>query len=117
MSNGIDLINIKKFTKILAKTNLLNKCFTQNELEYIKKTNNNISTIAGLFASKEAFLKSLNKGINNYDLKDIEILHNKDNSPYINISNKIKKDIDYKDISLSISHDGNYAIAIVTILF
>lgn len=117
ITNGIDIINIQRFSKLITKETFFNKNFTNNEINYIKKTNYNLSTIAGLYASKEAFLKAIKKGINNYSLKDIEINHNEENAPFIALHNIIKKDIEYQDISLSISHDGNYAIAEVFILF
>ncbi len=117
ISNGIDLINIDRFKNLINNPTFLNNNFTNNELDYIKKANQNILTMAGIYASKEALLKALKKGINDYSLKDIEILHTDNSAPYINLHNNIKKDIDFKNISLSISHDGNYAIAMILILF
>ena len=65
--------------------------FNTNELEYIKKSNNSSKTIAGLYASKEAFLKSLKMGINNYSLLDIEIIHDYNRCPSIILHGQIKK--------------------------
>ncbi len=111
--NGIDIVYIKRFENI--KDGFIEKCFTTNEIEYINTKANKLETMAGIFASKEAFLKSINKGIDDYSLLDIEVLH-KNNIPYITLHNELKKDIDYKEISLSISHDGSYAVASVIIL-
>lgn len=113
LSNGIDLIEINKFTNLINNTTFLNKNFSINELAYLNK-HHNIQTLAGLYASKEAFLKALGVSLDGYDLKNIEILHDDKGKPYINL---IKKDIDYKNISLSISHDNNMAIASVIIIF
>ena len=109
-SNGIDLVKIDRFEKLKNNNSFMNKTFTKKELEYINFRDNNTSTIAGLYASKEAFLKALKKGLNYCPLKDIEILHN-NNAPYIVFHNESS----IKNISLSISHDGDYAIAIVSI--
>ncbi len=118
MSNGIDIVYIKRFENLINNENFLNKCFTTNEIQYINSKNiHKLETIAGIYASKEAFLKSIKKGINDYSVKDIEILHNKNSDPYIILHNEIKKDIEYTSISLSISHDNDYAIASVIILF
>ena len=114
-SCGVDITEIKRFSKLIQNKDFLNKYFTQKELSYINGKTNKLETIAGIFASKEAFLKSINKGINEYDLKSIEILHNELGAPYLNIHKDIKKDIDLRDTSLSISHDGNYAIAFVIV--
>lgn len=117
ISSGIDIVEIERFSKLINDDNFLNKYFTSNELDYIKKRNNNLSTIAGIYASKEAFLKAIKKRMNIYPINDIEILHNEENAPYIVLHNQIKKDIEYQSISISISHDGHYAIAEVIILF
>ena len=113
ISNGIDLIKIDRFSTLIDNNKFMNDNFNTNEIKYI---NNNVQTLAGLFCAKEALLKALKKGINNYSLKDIEINHDSNSAPYIILHNKIKEDFNVKDISLSISHDGDYAIAIVLLI-
>ena len=115
-SVGIDLLNNNRFEKIKENETFMNNTFTEQEIEYIKSKDNYNGTIAGIFCSKEAFLKAIKKGINNYSLKDIEINHDSNSAPYIILHNKIKEDFNVKDISLSISHDGDYAIAIVLLI-
>lgn len=107
--NGIDIVKIDRFKELINNETFLNKNFNNNEIKYI---NNNITTLAGLYSCKEAFLKALKKGINNYSLKDIEILHDDNKAPYIIFHNDLKID----NISVSISHDGDYAISIVSII-
>ena len=115
ISNGIDLINISRFENLINDNTFLESIFNPSEIEYINK-HKSLDTIAGLFASKEAMLKALKKVINNYSLKDIEILHDSNNAPYVVLHNEIKKENDIDNISLSISHDSDYAIAIVTLI-
>ena len=117
ISNGIDIIKIDRFNKYNNKPDLLKTFFNDSEIDYIIKSNYSSSTMAGLYASKEAFLKSIDKGINDYSLLDIEVLHDNNRSPYIKLNGELKKT--YKNLtnmSLSISHDGDYAIAIVTLI-
>lgn len=117
ISNGIDIIEIKRFDKYKNDLKFLSTIFNNNEIKYIKKSNYSSNTIAGLFAAKEAFLKSLKKGINNYSLLDIEITHDDNKAPSIILHGELKKT--YKNLSnmsLSISHDHEYAIAIVTLI-
>lgn len=116
INNGIDLINIKRFEKLKNNISFMKKVFTESELEYLNKTEYNLSTIAGLYAAKEAFLKSIKKGINDYSLLDIEILHDSNKSPYIVLKGQLKKTYNTTNMSLSISHDGEYAIAIVSFI-
>lgn len=111
MSNGIDIVYINRFKDLINNEKFLSNNFTSNEIKYI---NNSLTTMAGIYAAKEAFLKAIKKGINSYPLNLIEIYHI-DNAPYIKVRKEIKETFD-KETSLSISHDKEYAIAIVTII-
>ena len=117
ISNGIDIVKIDRFDKYKNDLNLMKKLFNESELDYIKNANNSSETIAGLYAAKESFLKALKKGINDYSLLDIEISHNSDRAPFIILHNELKKTYPniHENMSLSISHDGEYAIAICTL--
>ncbi len=114
-SVGIDLIYVKRFDKLKNNITFLKRVFTDDELEYIKKKNFNNETMAGIFCAKEAFLKSIKKGIDSYSLKDIEIIHNENNAPLILLHNDLFNTYKNCNISLSISHDKDYATAIVLI--
>ena len=115
MNIGTDIVKINRFKKLSTNKTFMNKVFLHDELQYIESKNYNIDTIAGLFAAKEAFLKAIKMGINNYSLKDIQISHDNNNAPYILLHSTLKNILINKHIDLSISHDGNYAIAIVII--
>lgn len=110
ISNGIDIVQISRLDKLKINDNFMKKIFRDNELNYIKKHNNSSKTIAGMYAAKEAFLKAIKKGINDYALIDIEIIHDSNSAPYILLHNTLDNS-NYKSISISISHDGDYAIA------
>lgn len=114
ISTGVDLVYIKRFEFLKEKDSFMKNNFTKSEINYIAK-HNSLSTIAGIYASKEAFLKAIGKGINDYSLRDIEIDHNSDNKPFILLHNNLKIEYNSINISLSISHDGDYAIAMVTV--
>ena len=89
---GNDIVLISRIEKSIKSPSFLNKVFTENERLYCKKVEN----FAGLFAAKEAYFKALGTGIK-LPLSD-------NGKPYF-------KGIDNCD--LSISHDGDYAIATV----
>ncbi len=114
-SVGIDILNVNRMEKIKNKEKFMKNIFNEKEIEYIQKKNNNNQTIAGLYCAKEAFLKAIKKGIDYYSLKDIEVSHNEDGAPFIILHNELEKKYKNIDISLSISHDGEYATAIVLI--
>ena len=114
MTNGIDIVQINRFEKLKTNTTFMNNTFNQRELEYIEKRNYINSTIAGMFAAKEALLKALKKGIDNCSLKNIEITHDSNNCPEILLHNELKN-LNH-NINVSISHDGEYAIASVILI-
>ena len=49
---------------------------------------------------------------NELKLKDIEISNNQDKSPYVSIHKTLKDDL---NCNISISHDGDYAVAFALI--
>lgn len=95
---GCDLVQIKRFQK--PSKELLNKLFHKSELKNTKP-----ETLAGIFAVKESCKKIFN------DLKwhDIEVVKNKNGKPSL-ILNKHKE---IKNYDLSISHEGDYVMAVV----
>lgn len=109
ISNGIDIIKTDRLSSIKH----LDKIFTSNELEYFKE-HKSLETKAGVYASKEALLKSLGISLNVYSLLDIEVVHST-NGPYFVFYNELDKYIKKESLkfSLSISHDGEYTIASV----
>ncbi len=96
---GTDIIRISRIEQSIKSPSFLNKVFTENEREYCKRPEN----YAGLFAAKEAYFKALGIGIK-MPMNSVEIIHDKNGKPFI-------KEVDNSD--LSISHDGDYAIATV----
>lgn len=114
MKNGIDILNIKRFDYLKENNSFMDSVFNDEEILYFNKHEFRSETIAGVYCAKEAFLKCLKMGINNYPLKDILILHDENGAPYIVLKGELKK-IKYDSLAVSISHDGDYACAIVTI--
>jgi len=102
---GIDLVKIDRFKKIPFDKNksFYKKNFSEEEIEYCLRFEEPYKHFAGKFAIKEATMKAINKKI---ELLKIKTYHDK-SKPKVSI---INEEIDFK---VSVSHDGNYAIAIV----
>ena len=100
---GIDIEEVSRFKRIDKK--LLEKFLTKDEIKNLK--NKNAEHIAGLFCAKEAVIKACNP-TEEIDFTKIQILHNKDSSPYALLKSKKIKG---KDLKISISHSKNYAVA------
>lgn len=102
---GIDIVNIKRVEKIYKKFNdsFLSRFFNSNEIAHIKKKNNSVETISGLYAAKEAVSKARGTGFSKLKFKDINILY-KDGCPFAIVDNKL--------YYISISHEREYAVAV-----
>jgi len=113
---GIDIVSINRIETMLNKfgQKAKNRFMTSNEQKWALKT----SSIAGIWASKEAFSKAIGTGIGNeFSFLDIEIIKNKKGKPNINILNqKLKEKLKNKKIDVSITHDGGFAISAIIIL-
>jgi len=101
MNIGIDIIECNRLTKVLN-----DKVFSANELEYITKKGKALSTIAGLFAAKEAYFKAKGTGIIKSKLPTIEVGHRADGQPFF---------VNDPQAVLSISHTKTMAVAVCII--
>ncbi|NLB90975.1 MAG: holo-ACP synthase [Clostridiales bacterium] len=116
---GIDLCQIDKIEEIVAETHFLQRYFSQEEIAYIQKKNMAAAqSAAAIFAAKEAALKAFGTGFGAFNVKEIALLHLPSGQPYYALTGKAKeylKEIGGKAIHVSISHEGNMAIAIAII--
>ena len=104
---GIDISSISDFKKISfdVKPGFYKKIFQQSEIDYCLKFQDPSSHFAGKFALKEAVKKSINDDIY---ISKIETFHIK-SKPMIKLLDSKKK----YDFRASVSHENDYAIAIV----
>ena len=113
---GIDIVEIKRVEKLLQKypTNALKRFLNDEEIVLCKSSP---QSIAGFYAAKEAVAKALGCGIGKKcGFKDIRICKDKNNAPYFTVKKKLIDEFCIKDSSLSITHDGGFAIAVVYFL-
>lgn len=111
---GIDIIEIERISKAIKNRKFIERVFTINEIKYFNSINNNIYTIAGSFAAKEAIVKALGTGLRGFKWIDVEITRNELGKPVVTLYRNAKKIAEDKEISgieLSISHCRQYAIA------
>ena len=112
LSIGTDIVKIDRIKSIYKDSKFINKVFTFSEVEYCNKHKEPYIHLSGKYAAKEAVKKALlsAKIVKTISLIDIEVLNNKDKSPYIKLVN-----VNNVKCNVSISHDGDYAIAFVII--
>ena len=112
LSTGIDIVANSRFSN--PSERLLGHLFTNYELEKgVQKS----EYYASRFAAKEAFVKALGTGFSpQVTPKDIEIRCDDLGKPYFVLYNGAKERIKGREISLSISHEKEYSVAMVVIL-
>ncbi len=116
---GIDILEIDKVNSLMSRDRFFERVFTQEEMVYLQEKKMSRQTIAGLYAAKEAVAKMFGLGIaKGLGFKDIEVLHDENMAPYLNLKKKIiRKLMDkraIKDVCLSISHDGDKVVAVAS---
>jgi len=115
--HGIDLVDFGRIEQMLEKhgEKFLDRIFTEKELDYANSVKNNIEKLSGRFACKEAVLKMLGTGWRGkIAWTDIEVVNNPLGQPQVNLTGevqKIAKNQRIKQISISITHTSNFAIA------
>ncbi|PAF54237.1 holo-ACP synthase [Helicobacter sp. 13S00482-2] len=116
---GIDIVAISRIEKNITKYGevFLKKFLSQEEI--LLATNSlgyKITTIAGFWAAKEACSKALGVGISEQlGFLDMELSKNNKNAPFITLKKDKMSFFNIDSISLSITHDGGFAIAAVMV--
>jgi holo-[acyl-carrier protein] synthase len=115
MKVGTDIIQIQRIEKLVQRYGIKFKqrFLSKNEIAVAKR----IETIAGYWAAKEAIAKALGCGIGaQLVFHDIVIAKDHRGAPYFKLTKEAQKVHKIKEASLSISHDGGFAIAVAVIV-
>lgn len=111
---GIDIVVISRIESMIERfgDKALDRFLNKDEKQLVKSP----KTAAGFWAAKEAASKALGVGISaECGFHDIFISKNPKGAPQISFSDKINSKFNIQNSSLSISHDGGFAIAAVMI--
>jgi|TARA_Y100000991_G_scaffold206263_1_gene183248 holo-[acyl-carrier protein] synthase len=117
---GIDLLKIERIKKIYLNYSdrFLEKILTNREIKQIKNHRQIYNKIASKFSAKEAASKALGTGIfNGITFKDFEILNESNGCPKLKFYGVAKTKLkNLSSSSISITHDGEYVVSVVTLL-
>ncbi|MCA9706073.1 MAG: holo-ACP synthase [Myxococcales bacterium] len=88
--------------------------FTEAEHEHVARATEPLVSLAGLFAAKEAFFKAVPQARGAY-WTDIEVTHGAHGGPSFRLHGRLQQVAEQQGlrVHLSISHDGDYASAVV----
>ncbi len=115
LATGVDLIEIARIEEVVARhgKHYLERIYTPAELEYCGKR---AESLAGRFAAKEAVAKALGCGIGDVNWKEIEILGDEQNAPYLTLTGVAQQKAKERGLetwSVSISHSQSHSVALV----
>ena len=123
LTNGIDIIDIRRIKKTLDKfgDKFKKRCFSFDEIKRSESTIKTFESYAKRYAAKEACAKALGTGLaRGIFWKDIEVRNNEYGKPYIQLhKNALKylKSFNKSEIKIevSISDEKDFAISNVII--
>jgi holo-[acyl-carrier protein] synthase len=116
---GIDIVDISRFERFVRENNepLFNRVFSQGERAYCSAKRRSAQHYALRFAAKESFLKALGTGLRDgLSWRDMEVVNDPQGKPELMLHGRAEELFRQNRLSrifLSLSHDGNYAIASV----
>ena len=122
IAHGIDLVDFPRIAEMFERhgQRFMDRVFTAAEQQYANANKNKMEKLAGRFAAKEAILKLLGTGWRGkIAWTDIEIINNEMGQPQVTVSGEVKEiaqRLGIGDISVSITHTANFAIASATAL-
>jgi len=117
MKIGTDITVVSRIEKTLAKfgDKFLDKFLNQEEQQELSSKT---ESIAGYWSAKEAIAKALGCGIGKeLSFHDILLYKDEKKAPHFKLTDDAQKRHNIKGSSISIAHDGGFAIAVAVISF
>ena len=111
---GIDIIKVERIARAIAKhgDRFPRRVLTDAEARYVR---NRPTNFAGRWAAKEAVSKVLGLGVRGVGWRDIEIVRLPTGQPSVRLHGRAAsraEQLGMARIAVSISHEGDYAVAI-----
>ena len=114
---GLDIAEIDRIEAAIVRhgAHILERLFTPGEVAYCESYKNRFERYAGRFAAKEAAMKALGTGWRHgVRWRDIEVTREPSGKPTLRLEGVARGFADrlgVKNISMTITHSGNFALA------
>lgn len=112
---GVDIVEISRMRKAVAKEAFVKRVFTETEAAYCRSRGAGMAeSFAGRFAAKEAVLKAFGTGLREGRMVDIEIINDELGCPRLLLYGAFRDmaaAAGMQNAWLSISHAKEYAVA------
>ena len=115
---GVDIVEVSRIKMSIEDYGSLftDKIFTQEEIRYSADKPNPYQHYAARFAAKEAFSKATGTGWNSdFSWQEVEVMNESSGKPCLHLNGLALKTFGKKNIFLSLSHSGDYVVAVVII--
>lgn len=111
---GVDIVRIERFRDRVDDESYLERLFSLHELRDAGYGHPRASRLAARWAAKEATAKALGCGLGSMlGWREVEVIRDGEGGPHIRLSPAAMERHSHPKLALSLSHDGDYAIAIV----
>ncbi len=111
---GVDIVRTERIERMKERfgTKALKRFLDEDEIKLASSSTSH----AGYWAAKEAISKALGVGISaKCSFFDIKLHKDEKNAPYFTLSKHIVEEFEITNTALSITHDGEYAMAVAHI--
>ncbi|MHB8894310.1 MAG: holo-ACP synthase [Candidatus Geothermincolia bacterium] len=106
---GVDVVSVERIELAASRSKaFLSRNFSAGELAYCFSREAKEQHLAARFAAKEAVAKALGTGLK---ATQVEVAHGPGGAPFIRLSGRLLAEHSDKQLLLSLSHDGGYAVA------
>ena len=128
---GVDMADSRRFIPWLGDEKKLLRYFSPGEIADcramapfaedgggVRRRKSSAASLAARFAAKEALGKAFGSGMKGLALRDIEVVKNPEGAPVFGLRGSAEKrfrDSGASALHLSLSHEGDYAVAMVVI--
>lgn len=112
---GTDIVHVPRLERSARRfeDRFLKRLFTPAELNYCQSRATPYPSLAARFAAKEAFFKA--SQLEYLPWLEIEVARQTDGRPLLHLSGRAREAHGMHRVHLSLSHDGEYAVAYVII--
>lgn len=113
---GVDILEIERLQRSVEKfgERLLERVFTENEINYCRVKFNMYQHLAARFAAKEALTKAMSTGLRGeFSWKDIEVVNDPLGKPDFRIYGNLGERLQGHNVLLSLSHSETHVVAMV----
>ena len=114
MAVGCDIEKTARFSRLLDRPAFLRNVYTEGERAHIAASARPERTAAGLWCAKEACAKALGRGLYGLLPSELAVSWDERGAPCMALSGSAALQYPAARLSVSISHAGEYAMAVVS---